>query len=859
VPLAPASLTRRSLVQGDTGGRGRIAPHWMPSRRLLAVIAGVICSTLLVIQLASGWHILHSSTGFFTAELARHYVWADVVAATLIMVVAVAAPARWRWLAAGGPAAALLVVLLATAIPGGQAVAMLWAVLTMAALWDTGERLLRALGAPQLARIALVAWLAGIGPWSLGTLLLGRLSLLRWWTIGFLVIVAGLIGCARLSRQIHSHRRLILREIGSPTGLVSSGLILLTCVWAAIYTAAPEIQVDALSAKAYLPHLWAQTGHIGSLATHAQLETTGWFQILAVYGHLLGGAAVGRYLQLLGLPLAGAAFWWWGRRHSVFGPLAAAAVVVTPHLFWQASTADDDLLLALCALAMCVAVVEAMRADTGQGVRRVAFVLGLLAGSGPSLKLHMAPLFAALLLAWIGAGRASRTMSSRLLYGALGAAITSLPPLVLRWVDTGNPVLPAYNNIFRSRYWPPVNEKFDFPFWPHPGTLGPLKVIWEAVLDPSLMTQTAPPGAFGIFIGAILFALLCGWCASERSRANIVVWVALLAAVAYWWANVRYLRYLLPVGFVSLALVLMVLRGGSLQGRAQLMGMLGMTLAAIASFPVTLGQFGNVPTHKPPIYAAIGRWKASSYEDAVFEERPAILAFNRLSSPGSLMVSNSFERTSLTNARDLDYTWEVTSRLETQGPLPTTGDQAFRDLQTIGVDWVLIPEASVAVQEPDYLTQALLGHGKIEFAERGWNLYRLVSRPAEPTPLAACDAARAGVPACWGGQRNADGALTAGVTRTVSVCADQTLAISVMQAGGSTSPVVVRFIGGDPRDGMQTGQAVAGANRRVYATTPPGATSADITIGPISGAITWASVGRFGQACSSQATKSSGY
>ena len=700
----------------------------MPSPRLLAVIAGVICVILLAIQLVSGWHILHSS-GIFTALPAHHYVWADAVAATFIALVAVAAPIRWRWLAIGAPGAFLLTIILATAIPGGQAVAMLCAALTMGAIWDVGERLLRGLGAPHLAGIALVAWLAGVGPWSLGTLLLGRLSLLRWWTVGLLVIVIGLVGIVRLFRQVLAHRRPILREIGSPVGLVSTGIILLTCAWAAIYTAAPELQFDPLSAKAYLPQLWAQTGHIGSLGAHAQLEITGWFQILAIYGHLLNGPAVGRYMQLLGLMFTGAAFWWWGRRHGALGPIAAVAVVVTPHLFWQASTADDDLLLALCALAMCVAVVEAMRADTGKGVRGSAFALGLLAGSGPSLKLHLTPLFAVLLLGWICAGRTSRTTTTRLVYGALGAAITSLPPLVVRWLDTGNPVLPAYNNIFHSKYWLPVNEKFNFPFWPHPGTLGPLKAVWEAVLDPNLMMEAAPPGALGVLIGAVVFALLFGWCAHERSRANIVVWIALLAAIVYWWVSLRYLRYLLPIGFVSVALTLMVIPRMPLRGRGQSVGILGATLAAIASFPVTLGQFWN-PAHKPPVYAAIGRWKASSYEDAASLERPAVLAFNRLSPPRSLMVSEAYQRVWLTGLRDLDYTWEVNARLELRGPLPTTGDQAFRDLRAIGIDWALVSEAPRSPSEPDYLIKALVQHGKIEFADHGWDLYRLVSRPS---------------------------------------------------------------------------------------------------------------------------------
>ncbi len=202
----------------------------------------------------------------------------------------------------------------------------------------------------------------GNSPWSLGTLLLGWLSLLRWWTAGILVIVVGTIGVVRLARQIHSRRQAILSEIaGSSLGLASAGIILLTCAWAAIYTAAPEIQYDALYVNAYLPQLWAQTGHIGSLAGHVQFELDGWFQLLATYGHLLDGPSVGRYLQLIGLACAACSVWWWGRRYGALGPLAAVAVAVTPHLLWQADTADDDLLIALAAFALCVAVVESLR------------------------------------------------------------------------------------------------------------------------------------------------------------------------------------------------------------------------------------------------------------------------------------------------------------------------------------------------------------------------------------------------------------------------------------------------------------------------------------------------------------------
>jgi hypothetical protein len=820
--------------------------------RAIAVILAIVCLVLLGAQISFGWGTLHS-TGFFTAAAARKYVWANAIAAGLVALVAIAAPGRWRWLAIVGPAIYLAAILLATSTLGGQLIAMAAAVLTMAALWDTGERLLRRLGADSLARIAPVAWLAGIGPWSLGTTALGCLSLLRWWTLGVLFLVIGAIGCVRLGARVAAQRRAIVRELGGTSvSFASAGLVLLTLGWAAIYTAAPEIQYDALYGKQYLPELWARTGQISAIVQHVQDSITGWFQILAVLGHLFGATAVGRYLQLIGLMFVVATVWWWGRRHGPFGPLAAVAVAITPHLLWQASTAEDDILLALGGLAFCLAIVESLRANQGAEVRGVAFALGLLAGSGPSMKLHLVPLFTFLLLGWVASGRAAKTVLRRLGYSAIGALLTGLPPLVLRWIETGNPVLPAYNNIFRSPYWLSINETLNFPFWQHPGLFGPIDVIWKAVSEPQLMAEAAPPGAFGVLIGTTVVALLLGWIGRDRARATRVVWLALIPAVVYWWVSFRYLRYLLAIDFVSVALLLMLTAGLRLGGRGRVVAIVAATVAAIASFPVTISQFWNVPLEKPPVSAAIGNWKAASYLNAGFSERPAILAFNRVSPKRARMISDAFQRVWLAGERDLyNLHYEVLPLMEIHGPahVPTTGDQAFEDLKTLGIEWAMVTEGDRYLNQPGYLSQLLTTHGEIAYGDRGWDVYRLVKHPPRPIPLTPCDAVQGEVSSCWGVPSTK--ALTVSVTRSVSVCSGQNLAVSVGEAaGGVPSSVLIQFIGAEPRNGVQSGTAIAGSEQTIYASVPPKITSATVTVAPGPGArITSARIGRLGRSC----------
>lgn len=798
---------------------------------IVAAAVALACIALLVAEVASGWNVLHS-TEFFTALPAKKYVWLNAAMAVVVTLTATLAPGRWRWLALAGPALFLLAVLVASAIPGGAFLAMLTASFTMAALWDTGERLLRLLGARELARNALVAWLAGIAPWSLAITILGRLTLVKWWTLGLALLAIGAIGCWRLAGRLRARREAIaVALVGSRLAATSAGLITLMCGWAAIYTAAPEIQYDALYGKAFLPEFWARTGHVASITQHVQDAITGWFQVLAIGGHLFDATAVGRYMQLIGLISMAAAVWWWGRRYGSFGPIAALAVAVTPHLFWQASTADDDLLLALAGLAFCMAIVQSLREDGPRDIRGIAFALGLVAGTGPSLKLHLLVLFAVMLLGWIVSGRATKTVLTRLCFGALGAAITALPPLVLRWIDTGNPVLPAYNNIFKSRYWLPINEKLNFPFWMHPGTLGPLKAIWKAVAEPSLMVEDAPPAAFGVLIGAVVLAVLLGWLGSRRVRGARVVWIALVPAVVFWWVSFRYLRYLLAIELVSVALLLMLTGGVRLHRNASAVAIGAMTLFSAAAFPVAISQFWNVPAHKPPIYAAIGRWRSASYLDSEFPERLAILAFNRLSPHGARMASDAFQRVWLTGERDLyNLHYEVVPLIQLQGIEPTNGNLAYEGLRKLGIDWMMVDEADRYQNQPSFISEAITSHGKPEYDSRGWDLYRLVPHPPTPQPLTSCDR-KPLVGICWGVLPTKS--LTVSVTRSIPACPGEELAIKVKQAAGANPvPLLVTFVGGTPVEATQVGATVPGQTQRTYATAPPGTTSANVTISP---------------------------
>ena len=711
--------------------RGRVVIPAVVAFLGLFLVGAEIDSALRVIQVPAG----------LTAKPARAEVGLYALIALGIAAAAILLGGRWRAVAVAGPALALAGTLTATAILAPQIRSMVLALLVMCALWFAGGVLLRALRADSLATHVPVAWLAGIAPLCLLTLLLGRLSIFKWWDMGLLVLALGALGAVRAGRLAWQRRQALTQEIlATPLSAAAAGLVLFTLAVVAVYTAAPEVEYDPLYGKAYLPLLWAHTGTIGPLTRHAQLNATGWFQLVAAWGDLFGGVAVGRYLQLFALAGAAAAAWSWGRRFNCLGPLAAAALVLTPALFWQGTTGDDDLPLAVAAFALTVAVLDAYHLHAEQTaisgsrsrVHANSLALGLLAGTGISLKSHLIPLCVLVLVGWIVSGRQSRSILRRLLYGAVGIAVTAGPPLALRWIDTGNPVFPAYNNIFKSPYWLPINEKFNFPFWPTAGTWGPVKAIWEGIFHPSLMNEAAPPGSFAIPIVLVVVAVLIGWRFRRRHSGALLVWAALVVTAAAWWSEFRYLRYLLPTAFAAACFLLAVTRQRTVTGIGLKLTVVGLALAATASFAVTEAMFWNVPNQRIPISASIGRWKPDSYLSRVYPERAAILEFDRIAPERAIYVTGgpiaAFERVWLTGRRDLYEDWELNAVLQIKAPLPRTGAETYARLRVLGVGWVLVNSSDPTLAPYHWLLDVLRTNGQLRYTAAGWNLFELVPR-----------------------------------------------------------------------------------------------------------------------------------
>jgi hypothetical protein len=812
----------------------RSAAARAPAGRVLGLLVLVVAAAVLAVQVANAKDLIDVRSPL-TAGFAKALVLFYGLAVAALVVAAGVLPRRLLALPVLAAAGLAALALLATLTVGAEAWSFAAAVLVMCACWLLGERLLRALGVPVLAAQLPVAWLAGSTVLGLALLFCGRAGLLRWWTFGVPVLLVGALGALLLARAAAAGpAQAAWRHVRSDrlsAGCASLGLLLLglACVW----TAAPDLMFDALYAKAWLPSEWARTGAIEPSRVHAVLNNAGFAQLIAVPGHLVDAGGIGRYLQWLAAGGVVATVWWTVRR-SPWAPLCALAVAITPHLFWQASTAFDDALLTLVALGMAIAVLVSLQRPEAPALRQ-GFVLGVLAGACVDYKLHLAVLAAGLALGWLFARGGDRL---RGLAGiAAGGLAAALPPFVLRWIDVGNPVLPAYNNIFKSPYWPPVNETLNFPFFPDGG---PLDVGVKSFTDPALLMEAAPVGEFGFLVGAILIVIVAGWRRNDAAPGLRAVWFGLALATVAWYFQFRYLRYLLPSGAVAVVAIGLGLPGGVRSRKAELLALGAMALSAVMLWPSTVAQFWNVPGRDIPWEVALRLTGDHEYERTSMPERDALDAFNRVAPPGALAVGDPHQRLWLDDGRDLAPSWEISARLEIDGPQPTDRGELSRRLRSLGVGWAITGEGGSTLATP-YAATMLDGHGVVVWADRGWTIYRLGGGPQQSTPVGACDDRFTGAPGCWQGTLDDQPGFRyeespAGVTRVVPVCPGGTLRVDARTRGGQAPLVVaVDFDGSDPTRGHTFTQLAPGSTRPAAGTAPPGARNASVTLRPAPG------------------------
>ena len=497
-----------------------------PAGRTLGVLALAVAAAVLLLQVANGKDLLDVQSPL-TAGFAKALVLFYGLAVTGVAVAAGFLPRRMLALpvlAAGGLAALALV---ATLTIGAEAWSFAAALLVMCACWLLGEWLLRGTrgagargaGSSRLARrrrgARACAVVRGAAPGSL-----------RWWTFGAPVLIVGALGAVMLAR---SAGRAVPRRRRGATSLGSPRRRLRLDLPAA---ARARLRLDR-GARAHVRRALREGLAACGMGAHrrdrpAPLPPGAQQRRLRPADRSAGPPRRRRRHGALPPVLAaagGASRRSGGRvRALALGPAVAAALAVTPHLFWQATTAIDDALLALGrALGMASRRRPARGRGRPRGARGSRSVL--LAGACIDYKLHSrcSPRRPRAGWSWRDAraprpGRARRPAgSSRRCRRSCCAGSTS-----------ATPAAGLQQHLQEPRTGRPSTRRSTSPSTLMPGTRSTSSV--QVGHGTELLNEAAPVGAFGFLRRGVLVVLVAGgggarprsWAEGSGSRSRRV-------------------------------------------------------------------------------------------------------------------------------------------------------------------------------------------------------------------------------------------------------------------------------------------------------------------------------------------------
>jgi hypothetical protein len=315
----------------------------------------------------------------------------------------------------------------------------------------------------------------------------------------------------------------------------------------------PPLQMDDLTYHLGLPTQWLLHARYAPAPEYQVWSYAPWAgDVLHGIASVLARREAHGALNALWLTLAAGAAW------SIAVSLRANATerwaslglfACLPPLVWLAAGMQTE----LAGTAVTLALVAVIVADApGRLWAGVALFAGLFA-----LK-PMHGMAALPLLAYAAWRHRGRLPWKRLAPAFAMFAILALSSYLQSWLATGNPLLPLFNDIFRSPFFPV--EQFDDPRWQ--AGIG-VDLLWRMTFDTDRYVEGWDGG-----LGFALIALAGLWCLGLLRSGHRGLILAATAALLLPLLPMQYARYAVPG--IALLVVLLPIDGERILGERRL-------------------------------------------------------------------------------------------------------------------------------------------------------------------------------------------------------------------------------------------------------------------------------------------------
>jgi hypothetical protein len=256
--------------------------------------------------------------------------------------------------------------------------------------------------------------------------------------------------------------------------------------------------------------------------------------------------------------------------------------------------------------------------------------LGLVLGAALASKVitvFWLPLFAGFLVERILVRRGCPAAPLRraLIAMVLAGAVVGAWPYLLAWVQTGNPVFPFMNAVFKSPLYE-TTSSFDNPSFREPLHW---RMLYDATFDTTRFVEGLP-GAFGLLWLAILPAGLLGAFVRGGGWIRACV-VTTVFAVAATFAFQSYLRYISPVWAAWALLAAVGLTVAPKTGRTVAAAIVAIGgLAGLALFSNSTWQYRALPPAGPVDPSAYRAWRDMMRPEAAVVDRANALGLRHV-------------------------------------------------------------------------------------------------------------------------------------------------------------------------------------------------------------------------------------
>lgn len=478
------------------------------------------------------------------------------------------------------------------------------------AAYGLGDAAMRAIGVREIPAAERVAYALAVGAALIGytTMALGASGLLA------PVPIAGALALSlalTVGRPAGALRSVAPRAARWLTDARATPRLTLACGWAVLLfigAIAPELQYDALSYHLALPRVWIDAGRIVDVPEQYQSSYYLLTEMSYTTAMVLGGQTAAKLvgLGLFAIGCLGLYGFWRDHAGDRVAANAGLLYATTPIVAWGATTTYADTTLATYVVLAATSAYRAVRSDSAG----LTILAGLLAGLAIATKLTAAIAIVPISAMVVVLARPERRLRMASVFGGAAAVACGVWPL-LRYAQTGNPVFPLLNGVFRSPLWPPVNTTLNLgEFGVGTGIVAlatlPIRVSFDA--------QTFTEAMRGNVIGLGLLTLPLALPAIRGPGPARSFAILAIASVVAWAATAQQLRYLVPVLALLAPFAAFAVDRAPLVPTFRRVAPALTLVVAIANLPLFLGTFWNIP-ERVPLGVAAGVERREAFLD----------------------------------------------------------------------------------------------------------------------------------------------------------------------------------------------------------------------------------------------------